>query len=123
MILGLGLDTVKVERFARLSPAAIDRLFTEQEQAWCESAIGSTRLQRYAARFAAKEAVSKALGTGISDGMRWKDISVVCDALGKPDALLVGKALDRQKALGAQKVFLSLTHEREYATAVAVLES
>jgi len=123
MILGIGLDTVKVERFARLSPQAIDRLFTEQEQTWCESAIGSTRLQRYAARFAAKEAVSKALGTGISDGMRWKDISVVCDALGKPEALLVGKALDRQRTLGAQSVFLSLTHEREYATAVAVLEN
>ncbi|MEN9355553.1 MAG: holo-[acyl-carrier-protein] synthase [Fibrobacterota bacterium] len=123
MIRGLGLDTVKVERFASLSPQTLDRLFTSGERDWCEAAQGLVRLQRFAARFAAKEAVAKALGTGISGGITWQDISVVHDGHGKPEALVVGKARERMDELGITHVHLSLTHEREYASAVAILES
>jgi holo-[acyl-carrier protein] synthase len=123
MIVGLGLDTVKVERFAPLTPRALDRMFTPDEQAWCENAQGAARLQRYAARFAAKEAVAKALGTGLGEGLGWKEIAVRHGELGKPEAVLTGKALERMGSVGAARVLLSLTHEREFASAVAVLEA
>jgi holo-[acyl-carrier protein] synthase len=123
VIKGLGLDTVKVERFSNLSPQTLDRLFTSGERDWCEAAQGLVRLQRFAARFAAKEAVAKAMGTGISGGITWQDISVVHDGQGKPEALVVGKARERMDELGIAHVHLSLTHEREYASAVAILES
>jgi holo-[acyl-carrier protein] synthase len=124
MIKGIGTDIVEVGRIeresARLGPGFLGRLFTPGEIDYCEQR--HRRFESYAARFAAKEAFLKALGTGGRDGISWQDIEVVRDARGRPELMLRGRAEALARERGVSKVFISLSHSRELAAAVAVLE-
>ena len=98
------------------------RVYTEDERAYLD-AKGKTRTQSAAAMFAAKEAVSKALGTGMSGGVCFDQIEVTHDALGAPGVRLHGAAQERLLALGGGRVLLSLSHEGDMAIAFAVIEA
>ncbi len=119
----IGVDLVEVERVQALAirygERFLSRVFTEQELAYCRG-----RSPELAARFAAKEAVSKALGVGIQhqDGVGWREIQVVSDAHGKPGIELSGTAARRAGELGLSTFALSLSHTREYAIAMLVAE-
>lgn len=124
MIKGLGVDTIELERIERVyreyNPRFIDRVYSDNEK---EYALRfKDPVPRLAARFAAKEACMKALGTGWNFGVRWRDISVVNNRMGKPDLVLSGKAKDFFEKTGATHIHLSLTHSRKYATAVVIFE-
>ena len=125
MIIAIGIDIVEVSRieevFARRGERFRDRVFTPGEIAYCENR--GSRLMSYAARFAAKEAVMKGLGTGWGSGVGWRDIEVVVLEAGGPVIHLRGHALERLLEIGARKVHLSLTHTRDLAMAEVVLES
>jgi len=111
---------IRVERVAKITPAARARIFTAEESATCE-ATPARRDERYAARFAAKEAVLKALGTGLSHGMRWHDVEVVQDASGAPGVCLHGQAKIVAEKKGGAHVLLSLSHDGGFAIAMAAL--
>ena len=121
-IFGIGIDVVEVERIA----AAIERhgepflmkLFTSNERAYCE--VQKKPALHYAARFAAKEAVSKALGTGIGGQAGWLDLEITRDPSGAPKLVLSGNAADFAKQNGITEIQISLTHAREYAAANAI---
>lgn len=102
------------EAITRHGPRFLDRIFTGQEQSHCEG--NGVRL---AGRFAVKEAVAKALGTGIGD-MRWTDIEVVLDTRGKPDLVLHGQAADLAHALGLSTWSVSMSHTATHAIGFAV---
>lgn len=125
MIVGLGTDLVEVARIAaaaeRRGPALLARLFTAGEIGYCETR--HYRFESFAARFAAKEAFLKALGTGARDGISWQDIEVVRDARGRPELRLTGRAHELAAERGVTNAFVSLSHTRTLATAVVVLES
>ena len=125
MIVAIGIDIVEVSRieavFARRGERFRDRVFTDGEIDYCEQR--GSRLMSYAARFAAKEAVMKALGSGWGSGVGWRDIEVVVRETGAPSIQLRGRALERLLEIGARRVHLSLTHTRELAMAEVVLES
>jgi holo-[acyl-carrier protein] synthase len=123
MIRGVGTDIVavgRIERASRRCPELLERLFTATERAYCEKQHRC--FESYAARFAAKEALLKALGTGGRDGISWQDMEVVRDGRGRPELVLGGQALEAARRRGVNAVHLSLSHSREYATAVVVLE-
>lgn len=115
MIAGVGVDLVRIERIqtavARFGERFLNRCFTTGERAACADAPA-----RLAARFAAKEAVAKSLGTGLR-GMTWREIEVVTDASGKPQVSLRGGAAARAQALGITGWEISLSHDGEYAVA------
>jgi holo-[acyl-carrier protein] synthase len=115
------VDLVSVTRFARLlreHPGAAPDLFTAVELASC--AVKRRRVEHLAARFAAKEAVLKALGTGLGPRMRWTDIEVTNDQEGRPVVSLGGAVAARAQACGFRQVCLSLTHTAGLAIAQAV---
>lgn len=122
MIVGLGIDVVHVRRLERWKaiPGLLDRFFHPEElrTALDRGAAASLSL---AARFAAKEAFGKALGTGLA-GIVLKDIKVANHHNGRPEMVLYGSALAALARSGAQRVHLSMTHERDNAIAVVVLE-
>lgn len=124
MIHGIGVDIAAINRFQRFldedNQTLLQRLFTERERALCASR--KERAGCLAARFAAKEAFLKALGTGLRDGISWLDMEVANDELGKPELVLSGKAkvLCHEKGLGP--VFLSISHDSGSAVAMVVLE-
>ncbi|EGO64295.1 holo-ACP synthase [Acetonema longum] len=122
MILGIGIDIVEVDRMdsAIRRDAFVKRIFTEQEQRYCEGR-GVQKAASYAARFAAKEAVLKALGTGMSGGGTWLEVEVVSDPHGRPVISLHGFFAALAAKQRVSKIHLSLTHAREYAAAQAVL--
>lgn len=124
MIKGIGTDIVEVGRLERATrrhgQGFLARLFTAAEIEYCEGKW--RRFESYAARFAAKEAFLKALGTGGRDGISWQDMEVVRDARGRPELVLSGNALQAARRLGVARVFLSLSHTGGHATAVTVLE-
>lgn len=99
----------------------VQRVFTPQEQAYCEAR--ANKAQSYAARFAAKEALMKALGTGWDGLVNWLDIEVVNNSLGKPCLNVHGHVAELLAGREVSGIHLSITHEREYALACAVLES
>ncbi|HET6697624.1 MAG TPA: holo-ACP synthase [Nocardioidaceae bacterium] len=116
MIAGVGIDVVDIARFGQTlerTPALRQRLFTEQEQ--------QRPLASLAARFAAKEALAKALGA--PHGMGWHDAEVVSESTGNPQLQLRGTVLARADALGVASVHVSLSHDAGIASAVVVLES
>lgn len=120
-LLGTGVDIVEVERIERLldrqGKKFLDRVFTRGEAKYCK---GKARpAVHLAARFAAKEAVAKALGTGFSSGVRMRDIEIVASDKGPPRAKLHGGAAKRYDALGAEGILISLSHTREHAVAHA----
>jgi holo-[acyl-carrier protein] synthase len=125
MIIATGIDMVEIARvekvFARRGERFRDRVFTQSEIEYCERRAG--RLESYAARFAAKEAVMKALGTGWAEGVAWREIEVINNEGGAPALRLDGRALERMRELGAKRAHLSLTHTRDLAVAQVILES
>ena len=124
MILGLGIDLMETERFAaaleRHGERFEERVFTPRERADCSGR--ADRLQGLAARFAAKEACMKALGTGWSGGLAFRDVEVVRGSAGRPDLRLSGVAAERAATMGVRQVHVSLTHQPAAAAAVVVLE-
>ena len=122
MIAGIGTDIAEVKRFEKWvqNPQMIDRFFNEKEISSAKSE--ASRCQHYAVRFAAKEAFSKALGTGTS-GFSLKEVYITNDSEGKPLLNIEGAALSLMKEkLGDCTAFVSLSHEREYAVAFVILE-
>jgi holo-[acyl-carrier protein] synthase len=124
MILGVGLDLVRIARIGdlvrRRGEHGLRRLYTSDEIAYCRSR--NRPEQSYAARFAAKEAFFKALGTGWGSAGLWTEIEVVSTATGAPELRLTGRAADSAAARGVRRVWLSLSHTAEIASAVVVLE-
>lgn len=124
MIKGLGVDTIELERIERVhreyNPRFLNRVFSRAERDYVNRFADP--VPRLAGRFAAKEACMKALGTGWNLGVRWQDISVVNNRSGKPELVLSGKARDFFEKLGAGSAHVSITHSREYATAVVIFE-
>ena len=125
MIVGLGLDISEIDRIeaalTRRGAAIVERLFTPAEVAYCES--HKNKFERYAGRFAAKEAAMKALGTGWRRGVRWRDIEVVRQPSGKPTLKLTGVALDIASDLGVKNISLTITHSGNLALAEVIFES
>ena len=121
-VLGIGVDIVEIGRFAaamqRSGQSLIDRLFLPAEQAYCSPQREPARC--YAARFAAKEAVSKALGTGIGAQLGWHDIEVRRKASGEPFVVLHGTGAETARRLGVSEILLSLSHSEHYAVANAI---
>lgn len=124
MILGVGLDLLEVARISRAlsehGDRFLDRVFTEGELADCLDR--ADRAQALAARFAAKEACLKALGTGWAHGLSFQQVEVTRAEGGKPVLRLHGEAARRAEALGVRKAHASLTHQRGTAAAVVILE-
>ena len=122
MITGIGIDIVRIQRMERWRqrPGLLERYFDPQELAAAFSR-GRGADHSLAARFAAKEAFGKALGTGFA-GMVLKDIMVVSHHNGRPELRVVGTAMEALRKNGANRLHLSLTHERDNAAAVVVLE-
>jgi holo-[acyl-carrier protein] synthase len=125
MIVGTGIDIAEVPRIAnaisRFGVRFIQRVFTEGEIKYCDSK--ANRVERYAARFAAKEAAMKALGTGWNHGVRWRDIEVRRQPGGRPTIAFHGKAAEVAAKLGAVHVALSLSHTELQAIAQVILEN
>ena len=125
MIVGLGLDIAEVDRIEaairRHGAPFLERLYTPSEVAYCESY--KDKFERYAARFAAKEAAMKALGTGWSRGVRWRDIEVAREPSGKPTIRLEGVAAQIAQRMGVRNISLSITHSGNLALAQVIFES
>ena len=121
MILGLGTDIIEIERVgsAIRRKSFRDFVYTKNEQVYCESR-GKNSAASYAARFAAKEAFFKALGTGIFT--RPADVEIVNDEHGRPEIFLHGKVAAQAKLLGVEKISVSLSHSHDFATAVCIVE-
>ncbi len=124
MILSVGTDLVEVARIRRIlgeqGERFLARVLTEGERRYC--ARKSDPAPSVAARFAAKEAVLKVLGTGLAQGLSWQGIEVVRDAHGAPAVRLHGTAAARARRLGIERVHLSLAHTKEHALAFALAE-
>lgn len=125
MIYGIGVDIVATGRFQRFidagNSAIMERLFTPDERSLCGSRKDAASC--LAARFAAKEAFLKALGTGLREGISWLDLEVSNDPLGKPELTLSGKAAEQFQRNGLLRVHLSLSHDGGNAVGMVVLES
>ncbi|WP_440441769.1 holo-ACP synthase [Phascolarctobacterium succinatutens] len=122
MIVGVGCDIIEIERIARAikSESFIRRVFTAEEAAYCQRR-GQQAAASFAARFAAKEAVLKALGTGLREGSL-QEIAVDNDGLGKPLVQLSGHFAMLAKQLGVKNIQISLSHSRDFAVAYVIME-
>lgn len=124
MILGSGIDLVEISRIQqsvdRYGERFLHRVYTADEQAYCLRKRKAA--ESLAARFAAKEAGAKALGTGISHGVNWLEIEVVRAAGGRPGLVFHGRARQLADRLGVRRAVLSLTHTAELAMASVVVE-
>jgi holo-[acyl-carrier protein] synthase len=124
MIVGSGIDLVEIGRIERsverYGQRFLDRVFTANEQAYCLRKRRAA--ESLAARFAAKEAGAKALGTGISQGVNWLEIEVVREPGGRPALRFYGRAAQFASRLGARRAALSITHTADLAMASVVLE-
>jgi holo-[acyl-carrier protein] synthase len=125
MIVGSGIDIAEVPRIResieRFGARFLQRIFTEGEMRYCDSK--ANRAERYAARFAAKEAAMKALGTGWNHGVRWRDCEVVRMPGGRPTIQFHGKAGEFAAKLGVKNAALSISHTQEQAIAQVILEN
>ncbi len=125
MIVGTGIDVVEVPRMAaaieRFGERFLQRIFTQGEIRYCQSK--ANRVERFAARFAAKEAGMKALGTGWNHGVRWRDVEVQRKPGGRPTLVFHGVAAQFAQKLGMNYAALSLTHTAAEAIAHVILES
>lgn len=125
MIVGSGIDLAEVDRIRkaieRFGPRFVERVFTPAEIAYVERRKAS-RFQRYAGRFAAKEAGMKAIGTGWRRGVRWQDFEVANLPSGKPTLKLHGQAAKVAERLGVKQVTLSITHTAQTGMAMVILE-
>jgi holo-[acyl-carrier protein] synthase len=124
MVLGLGTDLIEISRVQasmdRFGERFLKRVFTAGEIAYCMRKKQAA--ESFAARFAAKEAGAKALGTGISRGVSWKEIEVSREMGQRPMLRFSGRALELAEELGVRRVQLSLTHSRDVAMAMVVVE-
>jgi holo-[acyl-carrier protein] synthase len=124
MIVGMGIDLAEVERMEaairRHGQALVERVFTPGEIRYCESHRNAT--ERYAARFAAKEAAMKALGTGWRRGVRWVDIEVANEPGGRPALRLHGRTKELAEERGVRRISLSMTHTSGFALAQVIFE-
>ncbi len=120
----MGVDLARIERFRRFvvddSPV-LERIFCSSERDY--SLARRDPAQALAARFAAKEAFFKALGTGMRDGLSWQQVCVQRDELGCPSLELSGRAVEMMAERGAQRVWLSYSHDGDYAVATVILEA
>jgi len=125
MVIGVGTDLIEISRIeqsiARYGERFLARVFTPAEMEYCRRKKNAA--ESFAARFAAKEAGAKALGTGIGSGVSWLDLEVVREPGGRPVLALSGRAAERAKQLGVARICLSLTHSRDTALAVVVMEA
>ncbi|MCK9204793.1 MAG: holo-ACP synthase [Bacteroidales bacterium] len=124
MIAGTGIDIIEVDRIQKVMERDIgfrEKIFTPGEIAYCESK--KNKYQHYAARFSAKEAFMKAIGTGWRFGIRFAEIDIVHDDLGRPYIRIYGKANDLLADLQITKIHVSLSHLKELATAIVIIES
>jgi holo-[acyl-carrier protein] synthase len=125
MVLGVGTDLIEIARIAesvrRYGDRFLGRIFTPREIEYCQRKKNAA--ESFAARFAAKEAGAKALGTGISHGVGWLELEVVREPSGKPGLQLSGRAAERAARFGVARVSLSLTHSGALALAVVVMEN
>jgi len=123
MIVGIGLDLVKIDRIRaiaeRWQTRFLDRLYTEAERRYCLAR--PEPYASFAGRFAAKEAVLKALGTGWTNGISWHDIQVLNDRAGRPRATVSGRVKTLMNRAGVTTIHVSLSHDTDYAVAEAVL--
>jgi len=124
LIYGTGVDIVEIARFQKFlqqgNDSLFQRIFTPWEIEYCSGKKQSA--QHYALRFAAKESFLKALGTGLRDGLCWKDMEVVNDALGKPELKLYRRAEELFHQAGLTSCLLSLSHDAGCAVAMVILE-
>jgi holo-[acyl-carrier protein] synthase len=122
-LIGHGIDLVETERIAHLlkehGQRFLDRCFTPREQAYC-AASAKRQIEHLAGRFAAKEAVLKAIGTGWTGGISWTDIEVVRNDSGQPGVVLSGECLRIADKLGVRSWHLSISHITTHATASAI---
>ncbi len=125
MIVGLGTDLAEIPRIEqsinRYGTRFLERIYTPAEIAYCSRKKSSA--ESFAARFAAKEAGAKALGTGISHGVSWQEFEVRREPSGKPLLYLSGRAAELAAALGATRTAISITHTGKLAMAVVILEA
>jgi len=127
MIVGTGIDIIETGRIekalSRSEEKFCETLFTDVESSYClQSANKRIQAQRFGGRFAAKEAFLKALGTGLRHGIKWTEIEIYNDDLGKPMLSITGKALEKLNSLKVTAIHVSISHCKEYANAMVILE-
>ena len=122
MVVGIGIDLIEIHRLKKAieNPLFVQRVFTPAERADCDSR-GRQNAAAYAARFAAKEAGMKALGTGLSGGGTWQDIEILPDEKGQPLMQLTGFFGDLAAEMQISRVFVKMSHAQEFATAQVLL--
>ena len=124
MIVGTGVDIAEVPRIEasieRFGDRFLRRVFTDAEIQYCDSKVN--RAERYAARFAAKEAALKAIGTGLRRGITWRDVEVTREPGGRPTMSFHGVAAQFAAKVGMKRAHLSLSHTKEHAIAYVILE-
>ncbi len=125
MIVGTGVDIAETSRIeqslAKHGERFAKRVFTPGEIAYCDRY--KNRAERYAARFAAKEAAFKALGTGWRDGVRWLDVEVTHQPSGKPELVLTRRAKELAQELGVSRMAVSISHSDRYVVAQVIFEA
>jgi len=124
LIIGVGTDIFEINRMKKRiekEPEFIQSVFTSQEISYCEQF--KFKEQNYAARFAAKEALMKALGTGYNSGISFSEIVITNNSEGKPEITLTGKTLERAVSLGVTDIHVSLSHCKKQAVAFVILSS
>ncbi len=123
MVAGVGIDLIEVERIKHnieKDTGFKKMIFSEKEIAYCE--VKTNKFEHYAARFAAKEAFLKAIGTGWTEGTHFNEIEIVSDSEGKPEMVLLGKTKKSLSGLAIIKILVSLSHLKTLATAVVIIE-
>ncbi len=123
MVFGIGTDIIEVERIEKQlekNSGLKEKLFTTHEIAYCENK--KNKAQHYAARFAAKEAFLKAIGTGWRDGLQFNEIEVTNDKMGKPMIVLSGKTKDFVNQINITNIQVSLTHIKDVVNAIVIVE-
>jgi len=123
LVFGIGTDIIEVERIEKQlekNSGLKEKLFTPHEIAYCENK--KNKAQHYAARFAAKEAFLKAIGTGWRDGLQFNEIEVTNDKMGKPMIVLSGKTKDFVNQINITNIQVSLTHIKDVVNAIVIVE-
>lgn len=120
MIVGIGTDIVEISRLAKSLKNIKQRCFSSAEITYCDKFLDP--LPHYAARWAAKEAFAKALGTGFGANCAWLELEVLNDEVGKPSMQITGMAKQTFEKNGGKKLHLSVSHEKEYAIAFVIIE-
>jgi holo-[acyl-carrier protein] synthase len=124
MVVGIGIDISEVPRIeaaiARFGQRFLKRIYTPQEIRYCESKVN--KFERFAGRFAAKEAALKAIGTGWKRGVGWTDVEVTREPSGRPVIAFHGKALEFANLLGVRSALVTITHTEQQAMAQVLLQ-